>query len=56
VHDPVAALVFCTPQRVRHSIIDGKPVVGDGRLLPVELPVLVAEHNRLARQLVNSPR
>ncbi len=56
VHDPVAALVFCTPQRVRHSIIDGKPVVGDGRLLPLELSALVAEHNRLARQLVNSPR
>lgn len=53
VHDPVAALVFCTPQTVRHSIINGKPVVTDGHLLPLDLPPLVAEHNRLARQLAN---
>jgi cytosine/adenosine deaminase-related metal-dependent hydrolase len=54
VHDPVAALVFCTPQRVRHSVINGKPVVCDGNLLPLELPPLIAEHNRLARQLVDA--
>ncbi len=54
VHDPVAALVFCTPQTVRHSIINGKPVVTDGHLLPLDLPPLVAEHNRLARQLANT--
>jgi cytosine/adenosine deaminase-related metal-dependent hydrolase len=53
VHDPVAALVFCTPQAVRHSIINGKPVVADGQLLPLDLPALVADHNRLARRLVN---
>ena len=53
VHDPVAALVFCTPQTVRHSIINGKPVVADGHLLPLDLPPLVATHNRLARQLAN---
>jgi len=54
VHDPVAALVFCTPQTVRHSIINGKPVVADGHLLPLDLPPLVATHNRLARQLANA--
>ncbi|MPN28965.1 8-oxoguanine deaminase [bioreactor metagenome] len=54
VHDPVAALVFCTPQTVRHSVINGKPVVTDGHLLPLDLPPLVAEHNRLARQLANT--
>ncbi len=53
VHDQVAALVFCTPQTVRHSIINGKPVVADGQLLPLDLPPLVATHNRLARQLAN---
>lgn len=54
VHDPVASLVFCTPQRVRHSIINGRHIVADGDLLPVDLAPLVAEHNRLARLLVNS--
>ena len=53
VHDPVAALLFCSPQTVRHSVINGKVVVRDGRLLPIELKPLVAEHNRLAKRLVN---
>ena len=53
VHDPVAALAFCTPSRVRHSVINGQPVVTDGHFLPLELPPLVAEHNRLARLLAN---
>ncbi len=53
VHDPVAALIFCTPQKVRHSIINGKPVVIDGQLPRLELPPLIATHNRLARQLLN---
>lgn len=56
-HDPVASLIFCTPQNVRHSIINGKPVVSDGILLTVELQPLIAQHNRLARELVEkSPR
>ncbi|WP_305075210.1 8-oxoguanine deaminase [Propionivibrio sp.] len=54
VHDPVASLVFCTPQNVRHSVINGKRIVGDGQLLPVELPALIEQHNRLARELINS--
>lgn len=54
VHDAVAALVFCTPPRVRHSIIDGRPVVVDGDFLPLALPALTETHNRLARQLANT--
>ena len=53
VHDPVASLLFCTPQNVRYSIINGKVIVSDGHLQPIELPVLIEQHNRLARQLVN---
>jgi len=53
VHDPVAALVFCTPQRVRHSFINGRQIVSDGNFLPLELLPLITEHNRLARELVN---
>ena len=53
VHDPVAALLFCSPQSVCHSIINGRPVVSDGELLPIELPLLVERHNRLARKLIN---
>ena len=51
--DALAALVFCTPPRARHVLINGRQVVEDGELLTVDLPALVARHNRLARQLVN---
>jgi len=53
VHDPVAALLFCAPQNVSHSVINGRLVVSDGQLLPIELPLLVEQHNALARRLVN---
>lgn len=52
-HDPVAALIFCQPQNVDLSVINGEIVVQDGQLLPVELPVLIEEHNTLAKQLFN---
>ncbi|MFO1106885.1 MAG: 8-oxoguanine deaminase [Amaricoccus sp.] len=53
LHDPVAALVFNAVPQVALSVINGRPVVRDGRLLTVDLPGLIARHNRLARVLVN---
>lgn len=52
--DPVAALVFCAPAAVSTSVIDGRVVVQDGQLLPVELPVLLERHRALARQLLRA--
>lgn len=52
LHDPLAALVFCTPSGVACSIIHGRVVVRDGRLATVELEPLVERHNRLAAQLM----
>jgi len=54
VHDPVAALLFCTPPSVRHSIINGRRIVSEGTLLPIDLPVLIERHNRLAVELLNA--
>ena len=51
LHDPVAALVFCTPANVNHSVINGKVVVKDGVLRTVDLPVVLERHNRLAAEL-----
>ncbi|UWN49428.1 8-oxoguanine deaminase [Alcanivorax sp. ALC70] len=51
--DPLASLLFSAPRRVAYSIINGRTVVDQGRLTPIELPALVEQHNRLARQLVN---
>ena len=53
LHDPVAALVFCTPSQVSFSVINGSTVVADGNLVGVDLPALVAEHNRLAGEIVS---
>jgi len=53
LHDPVAALVFCAPGSVAWSIINGRIIVRDGHLLPLELPMLIEQHNMLARRLVH---
>ena len=52
-HDPVAALLFCAPARAALTVIDGRIVVREGRLVTMDLPVLVERHNRLARDLVD---
>jgi 8-oxoguanine deaminase len=51
LHDPVAALVFCTPSNVTNSIINGRVVVRDGLLQTVDLPLVIERHNALAREL-----
>jgi 8-oxoguanine deaminase len=53
-HDPLAALLFCQVPKVQHSIVNGRVVVRDGQLTTIELPVLVEQHNRLARQLADA--
>lgn len=52
LHDPLAPLVFCQPQRVDLSIINGEVVVEDGHLTTVELGPVVERHNRISRALV----
>jgi len=56
LHDPVAALVFCTPPNVDCSIINGKVVVREGRLATVDLPVIIERHNSLALELAEAAR
>jgi cytosine/adenosine deaminase-related metal-dependent hydrolase len=52
LHDPLAALLFCAPQRAAWSVINGLVVVRNGHLVTLDLPVHVERHNRLARELV----
>jgi cytosine/adenosine deaminase-related metal-dependent hydrolase len=56
LHDPVAALVFCTPVNVDYSIINGKVVVREGQLTTVDLPVVIERHNRLSLELAQAAR
>ena len=53
LHDPMAALVFCTPQQVDFSVINGRVVVSEGQLLTVDLKPVIRRHNQIARDLVN---
>ncbi len=55
-HDPVAALVFCTPSNVAYSIINGRVVVREGQITSIDLPVVMERHNRLAYQLAEAAR
>jgi cytosine/adenosine deaminase-related metal-dependent hydrolase len=52
--DPVAALVYCTPQRVDHLIVEGRPVVRGGRLVTADETVIAAGGRRVARRILTS--
>jgi 8-oxoguanine deaminase len=51
LHDPVAPVVFCAPQKTRHTVINGRVVVEDGRVATVEMGPIVERHNRFAFNL-----
>jgi cytosine/adenosine deaminase-related metal-dependent hydrolase len=53
-HDPLAALFFCHVPSVRHSVVNGRVVVRDGRLVTLDLPRLVERHNQFAAALVGA--
>jgi 8-oxoguanine deaminase len=52
LHDPVAALVFCTPAKVNWSIINGRIIVREGRLQSLDVRAHAERHNRLSIGLV----
>ncbi|MFL9925715.1 8-oxoguanine deaminase [Herbaspirillum lusitanum] len=54
LHDPVAALVFCTPPKVAWSIINGRVVVREGHLASVDLGVVIERHNALSLELAQA--
>ncbi|MFN8374262.1 MAG: 8-oxoguanine deaminase [Anaerolineae bacterium] len=54
LHDAVAALVFCASPQVDLSVINGRVVVRDGVLQTLDLPMLVEQHNKLSRQLIDA--
>jgi cytosine/adenosine deaminase-related metal-dependent hydrolase len=50
--DPVAAIMFCAPQRARHTVVHGRPVVTDGVVTTLDMQGVVHEHNRHASALM----
>ena len=51
VHDPVSAIVFCQPRRVDYTVVGGKFVVREGRLVTVDERELAERHNKAAKRL-----
>lgn len=51
-HDPMAALIFCAPQQVDISVINGRIIVEDGHLLTADLPPIIERHNHISRKLI----
>ena len=52
LHDPLAALVFCTPPKVDLSVINGKVRVKDGEITGLDLPALVRRHDAISRKML----
>lgn len=49
--DPVAALVFCGPQKASATVVNGRVIVRDGQLTTLDLPRVIERHGKLARAL-----
>jgi 8-oxoguanine deaminase len=54
LHDPLAALVFCTPGRVDTTVVHGKIIVQNGELLTIDLPTLIQKHNSASKHLLST--
>ncbi len=50
--DPLAALIFCTPQKVDNNIVGGRFIIRNGQLTTLDLPVHIEKHNRAAARLL----
>ena len=54
LNDPVAATVFCAPQKARYTVIDGRVVVENGRVTTVDMDPVIEAHNRFSRGLAGA--
>jgi cytosine/adenosine deaminase-related metal-dependent hydrolase len=53
LHDPLSAIVFCAPVKVDYTVVGGRIIVKEGRLLSLDVPSLIHAHNQASRRLVN---
>lgn len=52
--DLVAGLLFCGPLKAAHTIVEGRILVQDGRLMTINIDNLLASHKSLTRKLIDS--
>jgi len=53
LHDPVAAIVFCAPQRADLVVVNGRIVVSEGQIMGVDLGPVIERHNQLSQQMID---
>lgn len=53
-HEPLAALLLCGAQRADRVMVDGQWTVQDGVIPGLDVEQLMANHSRLARQLIDA--
>lgn len=51
-HDPVAAVVFCSPLQVDYNIVGGEIIVDHGHLTTIDIKSHVKKHNLAAKKLI----
>ncbi len=54
LHDPVAAVLFCSPLHVDYTVVGGKFVVKEGQLVTLDLPKLIEDHNIASGKLLDN--
>jgi cytosine/adenosine deaminase-related metal-dependent hydrolase len=52
LNDPVAATLFCSPQKARFTVIDGHIIVKNGSIVTVDMNPVVTAHNRYSLELL----
>jgi 8-oxoguanine deaminase len=45
LHDPVAATLFCAPQKARYTVINGRVIVENGEVVTVDMGPVIEAHN-----------
>jgi cytosine/adenosine deaminase-related metal-dependent hydrolase len=53
--DPVAAVVFCAPQKARYTVINGRVIVENGEITTVDMGPVVEAHNRFSLEHAGAP-
>jgi cytosine/adenosine deaminase-related metal-dependent hydrolase len=53
LHDPIAALVFCSPVKADFTSVGGKLVVKDGELITHDVNYIIEKHNEAVNKLLD---
>ena len=53
LHDPVAAVVLCSPIKSSYTVVHGKTIVSDGNLTTIDLQESIKNHNEASFRIAN---